>query len=106
MWGRINDVGRWGWGTNPAPESGVIFKTTNGPFSVAMSTWFQPAEWDSQLLTLNPSAITMLGSLGPHHIRLQGTRREYRADLGYGLIILRPRPELGNLKMSITTYGK
>jgi len=27
-------------------------------------------------------------------------------DLRYGLIILRPRPELGNLKMSITTYGK
>jgi len=50
----------------------VISSTTNGPFSVAMSTSFQPAEWDDQFFTLNPSATTTLGKLGPHHIRLQG----------------------------------
>lgn len=56
----------------PPPESVVISKSTNGPFSVAMSTSFQPAEWDYQFFTLNPSATTTLGNLGPHHVRLQG----------------------------------
>ena len=36
-----------------------------------MSTSFQPAEWDDQFFTLNPSAPTTLGNLEPHHIRLQ-----------------------------------
>jgi len=50
----------------------VISKAANGPFSVAMSTSFQPAEWDYQFFMLNPTATTPLGRLGPHHIRLQG----------------------------------
>ena len=54
----------------------VIASGTNGPFSLAMSTSFQPAEWDYQFFTLNPSlnpsVATTLGNLGPHHIRLQG----------------------------------
>jgi hypothetical protein len=37
-----------------------------------MSTSFQPAEWDYQFFSLNPTATTTLGSLNPHHIRLQG----------------------------------
>jgi hypothetical protein len=37
-----------------------------------MSTSFQPAEWDDQFFTLNPTATTTLGTLGTHHIRLQG----------------------------------
>jgi hypothetical protein len=61
-----------GGGTNAAPESVVISKTTNGAFRVAMSTSFQPAEWDDQFFTLNPGATTPLGKLGPHHVRLQG----------------------------------
>jgi hypothetical protein len=61
-----------GSGSNPAPESIVISKATNGPFRVAMSTSFQPAEWDDLFFTLNPTATTELGTLGPHHIRLQG----------------------------------
>ena len=40
-----------------------------------MSTSFQPAEWDNQFFTLNPGATTTLGTLGPHHIRLQGISR-------------------------------
>ena len=40
-----------------------------------MSTSFQPAEWDDQFFTLNPGATTTLGTLGPHHIRLQGISR-------------------------------
>jgi len=52
----------------------VIASGTNGPFSVAMSTAFQPAEWDDAYFTLNPQASTLtnLNNLGPHHIRLQG----------------------------------
>jgi hypothetical protein len=48
-----------------------ILSTKNGPFSVALSTAFQPAEWDSAFFQTNPSATTTLGNLGPHHIRLQ-----------------------------------
>jgi len=63
-----------GGGTNPAPESVVISKNTSGPFSVAMSTAFQPAEWDYQFFQINPSASTLtnLGNLHSQHIRLQG----------------------------------
>ena len=63
-----------GGGNNPAPESVVISKSTNGAFSVAMSTSFQPAEWDDQFFTLNPGASTLtnLGNLHSQHIRLQG----------------------------------
>src|SRR6266571_3853285 len=42
------------------------------PFDVAMSTSFQPAEWDYQFFTNFPAATTPLGNLLPHHIRLQG----------------------------------
>ncbi len=66
--------GGGGGGTGPAPESVVVSKTTNGAFSVAMSTAFQPAEWDYQFFTMNPQASTLadLNQLGPNHIRLQG----------------------------------
>lgn len=50
----------------------VISSSATQPFSVAMSTSFQPAEWDDQFFTLNPTATTTLANLGPHHIRLQG----------------------------------
>ncbi len=46
--------------------------TKSGGFDVAMSTSFQPAEWDYQFFTLNPTATTTLGNLQPTHIRLQG----------------------------------
>jgi Glycosyl hydrolase catalytic core len=51
--------------------SATIMGATQGTFSVAMSTSFQPAEWDDQFFTLNPSAPTALSNLEPHHIRLQ-----------------------------------
>jgi len=53
---------------------GAVVQVSNsvaGTFSVAMSTSFQPAEWDYQFFTLNPSATTTLGNLLPNHIRLQ-----------------------------------
>ncbi len=50
----------------------VISGNLDGPFSEAMSTSFQPAEWDYQFFTMNPGATTTLGNLGPHNIRLQG----------------------------------
>ncbi len=46
--------------------------TKNGGFEVAMSTSFQPAEWDNQFFALNPAATTTLGNLESAHIRLQG----------------------------------
>jgi Glycosyl hydrolase catalytic core len=49
-----------------------VSDTKNGSFTEAMSTSFQPAEWDNQFFTLNPSATTTLGNLDPAHIRLQG----------------------------------
>jgi hypothetical protein len=49
-----------------------VMPGNNVKFSLAMSTSFQPAEWDYQFFTMNPGAITTLGSLLPHHIRLQG----------------------------------
>ena len=64
--------GGGGGGSNPPSESVVISKTTNGPFGVAMSTSFQPAEWDYSFFTMNPTATTTLGNLAPQHIRLQG----------------------------------
>jgi len=50
----------------------VVSNTKTAPFSVAMSTSFQPADWDYQFFQLNPGATTTLGNLGPHHVRLQG----------------------------------
>jgi hypothetical protein len=49
----------------------AISSSAIGPFSVAMSTSFQPAEWDYQFFTMNPDATTTLGNLNPHHVRLQ-----------------------------------
>ncbi len=64
--------GGGGGGTNPIPASVTVSNTKTGSFSVAMSTSFQPADWDYQFFQLNPTAITTLGNLGPHHVRLQG----------------------------------
>jgi len=64
--------GGGGGGTTQPDATVTISATTTGPFSVAMSTSFQPAEWDYQFFTLNPTATTTLGNLGPNHVRLQG----------------------------------
>ena len=61
-----------GGGGTPPDATVVISKNMNGPFSVMMSTSFQPAEWDYQFFTLNPTATTTLGNLGAQHVRLQG----------------------------------
>jgi hypothetical protein len=52
--------------------SAQIMAGANGKFNVAMSTSFQPAEWDFTLFQDFPGAITTLGNLQPQHIRLQG----------------------------------
>jgi hypothetical protein len=41
------------------------------PLQLAMSTSFQPAEWDNQLFTNHPGVSTPLSNLQPSHIRLQ-----------------------------------
>jgi hypothetical protein len=72
--GGMSSTGGGGGGTNTS-ESVVISRSTNPqPFNLAMSTSFQPAEWDSAFFTLNPEPLTLnnLGMLRPHHIRLQG----------------------------------
>ncbi len=61
-----------GGGTTMPDVSVTVASTTSGPFSVAMSTSFQPAEWDYTFFAANPSATTTLANLGPHHTRLQG----------------------------------
>jgi len=63
--------GGGGGGFTGTPATVTISSTTSGPFSVAMSTAFQPAEWDDQFFTLNPNGATTLQALNPHHIRLQ-----------------------------------
>jgi hypothetical protein len=56
----------------PPPDVNVqISSTVSGPLNVAMSTSFQPAEWDYQFFTDNPGANTTLGNLMPQHVRLQ-----------------------------------
>jgi hypothetical protein len=59
-------------GGGPPPETATISKTIAGPFNVAMSTSFQPAEWDYTLFQDFPNLTTTLGNLQPQHIRLQG----------------------------------
>jgi hypothetical protein len=49
-----------------------VANTVAGPLNLAMSTSFQPAEWDYQFFTINSGAPTTLGNLLPQHIRLQG----------------------------------
>jgi hypothetical protein len=58
--------------TPPAKAQVQITNTVVGPLNLAMSTSFQPAEWDNQFFTLNPAATATLGNLLPQHIRLQG----------------------------------
>ncbi len=65
-------AGGGGGGGGATPTVTVtISKGTAAPFTVAMSTAFQPAEWDYQFFTTNPTATTILSNLGPHHVRLQ-----------------------------------
>jgi len=66
--------GGGGGGGGNSTATVTISNTKGAAFSVAMSTSFQPAEWDDQFFTLNPQASTLanLNKLGPNHIRLQG----------------------------------
>jgi hypothetical protein len=51
----------------------TVDNLTAGSFDVAMSTSFQPAEWDYTFFQTSLAAkTTLLGNLQPHHIRLQG----------------------------------
>jgi len=70
--GGMGTNGGGGGGSTPPDATVIVTKTTSGSFNLAMSTSFQPAEWDSSFFTNVPTATTTLGTLGPHHIRLQG----------------------------------
>ena len=48
-----------------------ISSTVTGRLQLAMSTSFQPAEWDYQFFTNHPAAVTPLGNLQSQNIRLQ-----------------------------------
>jgi Glycosyl hydrolase catalytic core len=48
-----------------------VSSTVTGRLQLAMSTSFQPAEWDYQFFTNHPTAVTPLGNLQPQDIRLQ-----------------------------------
>jgi Glycosyl hydrolase catalytic core len=58
----------------PVINAAVTVSTTKvASFDVAMSTSFQPAEWDYRFFQTSLNAkTTLLGNLQPHHIRLQG----------------------------------
>lgn len=71
---------------NPPPPPATVSanvtvnSTTGGPFDLAMSTSFQPAEWDDTFFctpgactpqSWSTARTTSLGTLQPHHIRLQ-----------------------------------
>ena len=43
--------------------------------TLAMSTSFQPAEWDYQFFTNHPTAIEPLGDLNSSHIRIQAVSK-------------------------------
>src|SRR5438309_8805884 len=68
--------GRMPINTPPPPatvnDTATVSSTTAGSFDVAMSTSFQPAEWDYTFFQDFPGATTPLANLNPHHIRLQG----------------------------------
>ena len=60
--------------TNMSATVGASTQVTasvTGRLQVAMSTSFQPAEWDYQFFTNFPAAVTPLGNLEAQHIRLQ-----------------------------------
>lgn len=56
----------------PVQATVTVNSTTSGPLDLAMSTSFQPAEWDYQFFKNFPAATTPLANVQPHHIRLQG----------------------------------
>jgi hypothetical protein len=58
--------------TGPPPETATISSTVTGPLNLAMSTSFQPAEWDYTLFQQYPSLTGTLQNLNSQHIRLQG----------------------------------
>jgi hypothetical protein len=59
--------------SNPPPDnvSVTVSNTSKGSFAVAMSTSFQPAEWDYKFFANFPGATTPLNNLLPQHVRLQ-----------------------------------
>jgi hypothetical protein len=58
--------------TNPTITTQVqVSSSATAQLSLAMSTSFQPAEWDDQFFVINPGATTPLGNLKSQHIRLQ-----------------------------------
>jgi Glycosyl hydrolases family 39 len=64
----------------PAPTpaqtvSVTVSSTKVGTLNVAMSTSFQPAEWDYQFFTNHPQAVGPLGNLNPSHIRIQAVSK-------------------------------
>jgi hypothetical protein len=70
--GSMSSSGGGGGTSTPPSDTVTISKTVAGPFGVAMSTAFQPAEWDYTVFQDYSGLNTTLGNLQPQHIRLQG----------------------------------
>jgi hypothetical protein len=66
-------IGGTGTTGNPPPGSidVTVGNTSKGSFSVAMSTSFQPAEWDYRFFANFPAATSPLNKLLSQHVRLQ-----------------------------------
>jgi hypothetical protein len=56
----------------PVQATVTVNNLITAPLDLAMSTSFQPAEWDYTFFQQFPSATAPLGALNPSHIRLQG----------------------------------
>ena len=62
---------------------------TGAPFKLAMSTSFQPAEWDYQFFTNHPTAIQPLGDLNASHIRIQAVSQAIpQTQIGWDFAML------------------
>jgi len=67
-----------------------VSSQTGGALQLAMSTSFQPAEWDYTFFKTFPRATTPLGNLPPAHIRLQGVSQgvPQKADQTWDFTVL------------------
>jgi hypothetical protein len=68
----------------------TVSSTAKASFSVAMSTSFQPAEWDYHFFARFPTATGPLNNLLPQHVRLQPVSQgvPQKADLSWDFSLL------------------
>jgi hypothetical protein len=76
----------------------------NGRLQEAMSTSFQLASWADQFFVQFPSATAPLGTLGPHHIRMQVLERDI-PETSAGVWDFTYLDDMVNPVMSVTDHS-